>query len=75
MPDVHKAIKSGDARDLLNRVARMMFLYVPRLEHEALELIAVRAISYTHAHGGKKAGYWLMITDRGLAFAHALKTN
>lgn len=75
MSDVHKAIKSGDARDLLNRVARMTFLYVPRLEREVLELIALRAISYTHAHGGKKAGYWLMITDRGLAFAHALKTN
>jgi hypothetical protein len=40
-----------------------------------LELIVLRAISYTHAHGGKKAGYWLMITDRGLAFAHALKKN
>ena len=75
MSDVHKAIKSSDARDLLNRVARMTFLYVPRLEREVLELIVLRAISYTHAHGGKKAGYWLMITDRGLAFAHALKTN
>lgn len=75
MSDVHNAIKSGDARDLLNRVARLTFLYVPRLEREMLELIALRAVSYTHAHGGKKAGYWLMITDKGLAFAHALKKN
>lgn len=75
MSDVHNAIKSGDARDLLNRVARLTFLYVPRLEREMLELIALRAVSYTHAHGGKKAGYWLMITDKGLAFAHALKNN
>jgi len=64
---------SGDARDLLGRVARMTFLYVPRLDREALELIALRAIWYSYAHSGKRDGYWLTITDRGLKFAHALK--